>query len=178
MRLPHGGWRSITTRRPAGRWRPRIARFIRRSGRTCWRSYPRRPAFAGALLDQIAAGKVPRQDLGAFHARQIRSLGDPGLTERLSQVWGVLRESDSDRRQRALRSRSSSMRRRCTGPISVAVGPSLIAFAPRATNCMDPAATSGRISAAPAGITLTICWKTSSTPAPPSAPIFGWSLWP
>ena len=38
-----------------------------------------RPAFARALLDQMAAGKIPRQDLTAFHARQIRSLGDPGV---------------------------------------------------------------------------------------------------
>ncbi len=61
-----------------------------------------RPAFARALLDQIAAGKVPREDLSAFHARQIRSLGDPALTERLSQVWGVLRDSDADRRERVI----------------------------------------------------------------------------
>ena len=61
-----------------------------------------RPAFARALLDQIAAGKIPRQDLTAFHARQIRSLGDPALTERLAQVWGVLRDSDADRRERVV----------------------------------------------------------------------------
>jgi len=58
-----------------------------------------RPAFARALLDQIAAGKIPRQDLTAFHARQIRSLGDPTLTERLAQVWGVERDSTADRRE-------------------------------------------------------------------------------
>jgi putative membrane-bound dehydrogenase-like protein len=57
-----------------------------------------RPAFAQALLDQIAAGKIARQDLTAFHVRQIRSLGDPALTERLSQVWGVERDSPSERR--------------------------------------------------------------------------------
>jgi putative heme-binding domain-containing protein len=59
-----------------------------------------RPAFASALLDQVAAGKIPRRDVSAFHARQIRSLGDPALTERLTQVWGELRESASDRRER------------------------------------------------------------------------------
>jgi putative membrane-bound dehydrogenase-like protein len=58
-----------------------------------------RPSFARALLDQIAAGKVPRQELTAFHARQIRSLGDSALTDRLAQVWGVQRESDADRRR-------------------------------------------------------------------------------
>ena len=58
-----------------------------------------RPTFARALLDQISAGKVPRQDLTAFHARQIRSLGDPALTERLAQVWGVQRDSAADQRE-------------------------------------------------------------------------------
>ena len=52
------------------------------------------------MLDQIAAGKIPRQDLTAFHARQIRSFGNPALTEKLAQVWGELRDSASDRRQR------------------------------------------------------------------------------
>jgi len=59
-----------------------------------------RPAFARSLLDQIAAGRIPRRDLTAFHARQIRSLGDPALTERLAQVWGVERESTADHRER------------------------------------------------------------------------------
>lgn len=59
-----------------------------------------RPAFAAALLDQVAAGKIPRQDVTAFHARQIRSLGDPAVNERLSQVWGELRDSAADRRER------------------------------------------------------------------------------
>ncbi|HEV3167869.1 MAG TPA: PVC-type heme-binding CxxCH protein [Isosphaeraceae bacterium] len=59
-----------------------------------------RPAFARALLDQIAAGKIPRQDLTAFHARQIRSLGDPALTGLLSEVWGELRDSPADRQER------------------------------------------------------------------------------
>jgi putative heme-binding domain-containing protein len=57
-----------------------------------------RPAFALALLDQIAAGGIPRQDVSAFHARQIRGLGSPALTERLAQVWGVERDSAADRR--------------------------------------------------------------------------------
>ena len=57
-----------------------------------------RPAFARVLLDRIAEGKIPRQDLNAFQARQIRSLGDAALTERLAQVWGEFRESPADRR--------------------------------------------------------------------------------
>ena len=56
-----------------------------------------RPAFAKVLLDQIAANKIPRADLSAFHARQIRSLGDDGLTKRLTEVWGELRDSAGDK---------------------------------------------------------------------------------
>jgi putative heme-binding domain-containing protein len=59
-----------------------------------------RPAFARALLDQLAAGRIPRDDLTPFHARQILSLNDPALSKRLSVVWGDLRGSAADRRQR------------------------------------------------------------------------------
>jgi putative heme-binding domain-containing protein len=59
-----------------------------------------RPAFARALLDQIAAGKIPREDLTAFHARQVQSLGDAALSRRLSEVWGELHTTAADRRQR------------------------------------------------------------------------------
>ena len=41
-----------------------------------------RPAFARALLDAMAAGKVPPAELTAFHARQIRSLNRPDLDRR------------------------------------------------------------------------------------------------
>jgi putative heme-binding domain-containing protein len=56
-----------------------------------------RPAFARALVDQIAAGKIPRSDLTAFHARQIRSLADPDLSRRLADVWGESRDSAADK---------------------------------------------------------------------------------
>jgi putative heme-binding domain-containing protein len=58
-----------------------------------------RPAFARALLDQIAAGKIARDDVTAFHARQVLSLDDPALTRRLSEVWGALRGTAADRRK-------------------------------------------------------------------------------
>jgi putative membrane-bound dehydrogenase-like protein len=57
-----------------------------------------RPAFARALLDQVAAGKIPRSDLSAFHARQILSLDDATLKKQLSEAWGELRISTADRR--------------------------------------------------------------------------------
>jgi putative membrane-bound dehydrogenase-like protein len=56
-----------------------------------------RPTFAAGLLDQIAAGKLPREELTATHARQIRSFGDEQLTTRLSEVWGELRDSPTEK---------------------------------------------------------------------------------
>jgi hypothetical protein len=58
-----------------------------------------RPSFARGLLNQIEAGKIPRSELSALHARQIRSFGDAEVTKRLSEVWGELRESPSEKRQ-------------------------------------------------------------------------------
>ena len=57
-----------------------------------------RPAFARALLDQMAAGSIPRGDLTAFQARQVRSLGDPALVKKLSETWGELRDSSADKK--------------------------------------------------------------------------------
>ena len=58
-----------------------------------------RPAFAGALLEEIAAGRIPRADVTPFHARQIRSFNDAVLSKRLAEVWGELRESPEDKRK-------------------------------------------------------------------------------
>lgn len=57
-----------------------------------------RPVFAKALLAEMAAGKIPKTDLTAFHARQIRSLNDEALTKQLVEVWGELRESSADKK--------------------------------------------------------------------------------
>ncbi len=58
-----------------------------------------RPAFAKAMLSEMAAGKIPRADLSAFHARQIRSFNDEALTKQLTEAWGELRESAADKKQ-------------------------------------------------------------------------------
>jgi len=58
-----------------------------------------RPSFASALLDAVAEGKIPRADISAFHARQIRSFNDPALHKKLAEVWGELRDSPSDKQQ-------------------------------------------------------------------------------
>lgn len=58
-----------------------------------------RPAFAGALLDEIAEGRIPRADVTAFHARQIRSFNNDALAKRLTEIWGALRDSPEEKRQ-------------------------------------------------------------------------------
>jgi putative membrane-bound dehydrogenase-like protein len=57
-----------------------------------------RPGFARALLDQMAVGRVPREDLGAFRARQVRGLNQDELFRRLAEVWGELRDTDADKK--------------------------------------------------------------------------------
>lgn len=56
-----------------------------------------RPAWAMKLLDAIESKQIPRSDLSAFTARQLASLGDPQLTERVKKLWGELRASPADK---------------------------------------------------------------------------------
>jgi putative heme-binding domain-containing protein len=56
-----------------------------------------RPAFALALLDAIEKDRVPRRDLSAFTVRQMHGLGDKRVTERLNQVWGVIRPASAEK---------------------------------------------------------------------------------
>jgi putative heme-binding domain-containing protein len=60
-----------------------------------------RASYAKALLDNVGDGKgqIPRTDITAFHARQIRSLNNEALTKQLSEVWGELRESSADKQK-------------------------------------------------------------------------------
>jgi len=59
-----------------------------------------RPSFAQALLTAVGSGKIPRNQISAFHARQIRSLNDASLTRQLEAAWGQLRDADADKQQR------------------------------------------------------------------------------
>ena len=58
-----------------------------------------RSTFAQALLDAVADGKIPRADITAFHARQIRSLNDTKVNQRLAEVWGEFRDSPTDKQE-------------------------------------------------------------------------------
>ena len=56
-----------------------------------------RKEWASVLLDAVADERIPRTELSAFTARQIQSLGDEGLIERLREVWGEIRTTPKDR---------------------------------------------------------------------------------
>jgi putative membrane-bound dehydrogenase-like protein len=56
-----------------------------------------RASFATALLERMASGQIPRTDLSAFHARQIRALNDASLNKKLTEVWGELRDTPADK---------------------------------------------------------------------------------
>ncbi len=58
-----------------------------------------RSTFASALLDAVTEGNIPRADISAFHARQIRGLNDTRLNAKLARVWGELRDSPGEKQQ-------------------------------------------------------------------------------
>ncbi len=131
-----------------------------------------RPSFARALLDQVAAGKIPREDVSAFHARQVRSFGDPALDRRLVEVWARCVTRRATEKRRSPRSSKGLMRRRWRRPIGVAAARCSTRCARRATGYMDTAARSAPTSPARGGTISIISWKTSSIPAPRSSADF------
>ena len=56
-----------------------------------------RPSWTLALLDAIAAGRVPRSDLSAFAVGRLAQSADPAVLARLNEVWGTIRPTSADR---------------------------------------------------------------------------------
>jgi putative membrane-bound dehydrogenase-like protein len=56
-----------------------------------------RPAYAEALLQAVAEGRLPRGDISAFQARQIRSFGREALDRQLARVWGEIHTSTKEK---------------------------------------------------------------------------------
>ncbi|GEP45157.1 PVC-type heme-binding CxxCH protein [Brevifollis gellanilyticus] len=52
-----------------------------------------RPSYAKELLEAVKAGRVPKSAITPYQARAIRSLNDEGLTKKLTEVWGELRDT-------------------------------------------------------------------------------------
>jgi putative membrane-bound dehydrogenase-like protein len=55
-----------------------------------------RPAWSLALLDAIAAGRVPRNDLSTFTVGRLAESGDARVVEKLAAVWGTIRPRSAD----------------------------------------------------------------------------------
>lgn len=55
-----------------------------------------RPGFARPLLEAVAARQVPKTDLTAELVRQLRNLKDPAIQTRLTEVWGVMKDTSPD----------------------------------------------------------------------------------
>jgi putative membrane-bound dehydrogenase-like protein len=58
-----------------------------------------RASSAAVLLDAVGRGELPRDTITAYHARQIANLKNEKLDKRLTEVWGKVQNSDSDKRQ-------------------------------------------------------------------------------
>lgn len=57
-----------------------------------------RPAYAKAMLDAVESGTIAKEEISAFHARQIAECDDEKLSEQLARVWGQVRVSAADRK--------------------------------------------------------------------------------
>ena len=58
-----------------------------------------RSTWAGQLIAALEQKKIPRSDVTAYTARQLYSLNQNDLNERLRKVWGELRTSSADKEQ-------------------------------------------------------------------------------
>ena len=56
-----------------------------------------RKEWSGELLKAVEKKRIPKNAIQARHARQIADYEDSELTEKLTQVWGAVRKSDSAR---------------------------------------------------------------------------------
>jgi putative heme-binding domain-containing protein len=50
-------------------------------------------------IERKSGGRIPRSDLSAFHARQIRGFNDAALSKQLVEAWGELRDSSAEKKE-------------------------------------------------------------------------------
>lgn len=85
-----------------------------------------RPNYAAALLDAIGAKTVPAADVPAEVIRQLRNLGDKGVTDKIAAVWGTVRETAADRK-RLIASWQKKINAPYQGPQDLALGRAVFA---------------------------------------------------
>jgi len=62
-----------------------------------------RASFALPLLDAVATGKIKRDQLTAFHVRQLTQLKDAEVDRRVAATWGTIHQSPAEQRTRIAR---------------------------------------------------------------------------
>ena len=67
------------------------ARFSDDDKREAIATLASRVAYARALLAALERGDIPHRDVSAFAVRQLQSLNDREITEKLNAVWGAVR---------------------------------------------------------------------------------------
>jgi len=58
-----------------------------------------RVTWGASLMQAVESDQIPRKDVSAFTARQLRSLGDRQLSERIAKIWGEMRTTSADKAQ-------------------------------------------------------------------------------
>lgn len=58
-----------------------------------------RPAYAVRLLDAVADKRIPMADVPAEVLRNLRNLKDPAVAKRLTDLYGVVRDTPADRKR-------------------------------------------------------------------------------
>jgi putative heme-binding domain-containing protein len=62
-----------------------------------------RPHYALALLDAVSAGKVPRDQLTAFHVTRLNSLKNDEVDKRVTAVWGRIQKTPIEKQSQIAR---------------------------------------------------------------------------
>jgi putative heme-binding domain-containing protein len=58
-----------------------------------------RVTWGASLMQAVESDQIPRKDVSAFTARQLQSLGDRQLSERIAKIWGEMRTTSADKAQ-------------------------------------------------------------------------------
>ena len=56
-----------------------------------------RVSWGSQLMDALESNRIPRKDISAFTARQLQSLGDRQLDERILKNWGEMRTTSTEK---------------------------------------------------------------------------------
>ena len=116
-------WPCSTTRRSAGRWRRTTGRSTPRSARRCSTPWSRARRSPGPCSTRWPPARSPAADLTAFHARQIRSLGDPTSTGSSPRSGASSATRPPTSRRRSPGSRPGSRPRSWPRPTGAGAGP-------------------------------------------------------